>query len=67
MNAKVFLVVFIVAMLVTDQAEAGFWKNIWNSDIVKNLRNKAVNWVKEKVGAPQVAKLDEFLDSVYNS
>uniref|UniRef100_A0A1V1WBM7 Putative NDBP n=1 Tax=Superstitionia donensis TaxID=311983 RepID=A0A1V1WBM7_9SCOR len=65
MNAKVFLAVFIVAMFVTDQAEAGFWKNVWNSDIAKNLRNKAVNWVQEKIGAPQAAKLDEFLNSLY--
>uniref|UniRef100_A0A224X3W5 Putative Non Disulfide Bridge Peptide n=1 Tax=Megacormus gertschi TaxID=1843536 RepID=A0A224X3W5_9SCOR len=82
MNAKTFLVVCMITMLAMDQAEAGFFNTIknwaskaWNSDIGKQLRNKAAGalnkLVSEKIGVtPEQASamtLDEIVDAMYYS
>uniref|UniRef100_A0A1V1WBK7 Putative NDBP n=1 Tax=Superstitionia donensis TaxID=311983 RepID=A0A1V1WBK7_9SCOR len=68
MNAKIFLVVLLVAAFMTEETEAGFFGKIWNSDFVKNLRNKAVKFISDKIGTnpPQAATLDELLDALYS-
>nr|A0A0C4G489.1 RecName: Full=Heterin-1; Flags: Precursor [Heterometrus spinifer]AGK88593.1 heterin 1 [Heterometrus spinifer]AGK88594.1 heterin 1 [Heterometrus spinifer] len=80
MNGKLLLVSLMVTMLVMQPAEAGVWdwlkktaKNVWNSDIVKQLKGKAINaaknYVAEKIGAtPSVAgqiPFDEFMDILH--
>nr|AOF40244.1 venom peptide HtAPx [Hadogenes troglodytes] len=79
MNTKAFFAVVFIAMLVTDQAEAGFFSTIgkwaskaWNSDIGKSLRNKAAGainkFVSDKIGVtPEKAgsmTLDEIVDAL---
>uniref|UniRef100_A0A1W7RAZ9 Antimicrobial peptide n=1 Tax=Hadrurus spadix TaxID=141984 RepID=A0A1W7RAZ9_9SCOR len=77
MNAKVFLVVFMIALFVTEKAEAGILDTIksiaskvWNSKTVQDLKRKGVNWIASKLGvSPQVAAsmtLDEIMDALEN-
>uniref|UniRef100_C7C1L2 Probable antimicrobial peptide Con13 n=1 Tax=Opisthacanthus cayaporum TaxID=573324 RepID=NDB2_OPICY len=81
MNRKLLLVFLVVAMLVMQPAEAGFWSKIkdfakkaWNSPLANELKSKALNaaknFVSEKIGAtPSEAgqiPFDEFMDVLYS-
>nr|L0GBQ6.1 RecName: Full=Antimicrobial peptide Con22; Flags: Precursor [Urodacus yaschenkoi]AGA82757.1 antimicrobial peptide C22 precursor [Urodacus yaschenkoi] len=81
MNAKVMLVCLLVTMLVMEPAEAGIWswikktaKKVWNSDVAKKLKGKALNvakdFVAEKIGATPAEAgqipFDEFMNVLYS-
>uniref|UniRef100_A0A224X3Y3 Putative Non Disulfide Bridge Peptide n=1 Tax=Megacormus gertschi TaxID=1843536 RepID=A0A224X3Y3_9SCOR len=79
MNTKVLLVICMVALLVTEQTEAGWFgkikslaKTAWKSKIGKDLRKMAGqavrNYAQKKLGlseGEEGAALDALLNSMY--
>uniref|UniRef100_A0A1W7RB21 Antimicrobial peptide n=1 Tax=Hadrurus spadix TaxID=141984 RepID=A0A1W7RB21_9SCOR len=78
MNAKVFLAIFMIALLVTDQAEAGWWKALKSigkkvlksklaKDIKKMAKQRAKEYIVKKLNPPpeeEVAAIDALMNSL---
>nr|P0C8L3.1 RecName: Full=Venom protein HGE029; AltName: Full=Non-disulfide-bridged peptide 3.7; Short=NDBP-3.7; Flags: Precursor [Hadrurus gertschi] len=78
MNAKAFLAIFMIALLITDRAEAGWWnafksigkkllKSKLAKDITKMAKQRAKEYVVKKLNGPpeeEVAAIDALMNSL---